>query len=341
MRRFAYPLLVFLAACGDHPDDPAIPKPLASVTASSIANSAVALCWLGTDGKAACMDTLNGSQAITPMSDLDGAASLVPGSSLEGLFAGGRLVASPGPTVLSSNAVQAAYALSGNISCWVGADGSAFCDHPTATTAIPLPMGTRAKKVAVSEDDLCVLLSDATVRCWAMQNGDWTIQGAGEPVVGVAGATDLALASYEFGSGAADAAPWGCAIVGGGQVLCWGDNTLGQLGIGSLGGMSASAVAVLDGDQGRQPLAGAVAIALGGGHSTAILADGSVHTWGQSVFATGSKQGVANRVGHLTRATAVGIGAWLDCALIAAQVVCWGGSHHVGPDWSFVSYLPN
>src|SRR5205085_12221137 len=59
-----------------------------------------------------------------------------------------------------------------------------------------------------------------------------------------------------------------------GTVWAWGDNTYGQLGIGTFGGSRNSPTQVSN-------LSGVVAVKAGGsGHSLALKADGNVWAWG-------------------------------------------------------------
>ena len=75
-----------------------------------------------------------------------------------------------------------------------------------------------------------------------------------------------------------------CTIDPGGQVKCWGDNTYGQLGIGTYGinrGLASppsTGVELGMGDDGTPLIA--FKVATGFGHSCAILNDGSLKCWG-------------------------------------------------------------
>jgi hypothetical protein len=313
--------MLALVAC-DVPNDPAVPKALARVKATLLAGSPVAVCWEDTSGKTSCKSTLDSSLDITPVPQLDGAKSLISGSSLVGLLPDGSLVDTFSSVVVARHVVQAGYAYEGGMTCWVAEDGTAACSYLGVETPIPLS-GATARQVAVSQNELCVLLDDGTVRCWLMHDG-WSIKGAGEPIDGIERATQIAVSSN-------DSSLWACAIVTGGEVRCWGENTNGELGRGTAGPEVTTAAPVLDGDNGNRPLVSAVAIALGNDHSAAILDDGSVHMWGHSVFSSG----VARRVPEIDHATALGLGTWLDCALVDGQITCWGGTHHVGPEGQY------
>ena len=65
-----------------------------------------------------------------------------------------------------------------------------------------------------------------------------------------------------------------CAIVTGGDVQCWGENTEGKLGTGSSDSKSYDPTPVSNlGDK-------AISISLGDDHRCAVLEDGRVQCWG-------------------------------------------------------------
>lgn len=115
-----------------------------------------------------------------------------------------------------------------------------------------------------------------------------------------------------------------CALTAGGRVFCWGDNTYGQLGDGTMTG-SLTPVAVKG--LGR----GVGAIALGRFHSCAVTAAGAVRCWGnnwdgQLGDGTTTRRPLPVQVRGLRRgAAAVVAGFSHSCALTTAGAVwCWG-----------------
>ena len=75
-----------------------------------------------------------------------------------------------------------------------------------------------------------------------------------------------------------------CALLTGGTVACWGDNSFGELGGGTmtgpqtcLGGLACSPTPVT-----VSGLSGVTAIAAGGGQTCAVLAGGTVDCWGDN-----------------------------------------------------------
>jgi hypothetical protein len=114
----------------------------------------------------------------------------------------------------------------------------------------------------------------------------------------------------------------GCAIVGAGELFCWGDNDDGQLGIGQRSDSAPpSRVAlpetVIDADAGW-------------GHTCAVLADGAVYCWGYGHYGqvgpTVRLHGAEPvQVPGLPAATGVVLGTYHSCATTeAGELWCWG-----------------
>lgn len=101
----------------------------------------------------------------------------------------------------------------------------------------------------------CVLLREGELRCVDHRFG-WD-----DP--GVAGVRSLALSSSHA-----------CAVVGGGQLRCWGDNYEGQLGVmGEFDGLVQVA-----------GISNAARVGVGVDHSCAARSDGAVFCWGNGDF---------------------------------------------------------
>ncbi|MEO5629073.1 MAG: hypothetical protein ABIQ62_04805, partial [Thermomonas sp.] len=129
---------------------------------------------------------------------------------------------------------------------------------------------------------------------------------------GLSGVTALALGAYHS-----------CAIVAGGAVRCWGSNGSGQLGTGdTINRTTPVAVFGLE--------AGGTALALGGGHSCAIVSGGAVQCWGYNFYGqlgNGSTINSATQVAvsGLTGAATFALGGSHSCAIVASRAVqCWG-----------------
>jgi alpha-tubulin suppressor-like RCC1 family protein len=123
--------------------------------------------------------------------------------------------------------------------CWgnggLGQLGSTTSYTPNPTDVIGLPRGVSA--IATGNAHTCAILVDGGLLCWGdntsgdLGNGSTAESSAAMPVQG------LASGVVAVSGGGAHT----CAIANMGQVLCWGQNSAGQLGNGS---MADSAVPV-------------------------------------------------------------------------------------------------
>jgi hypothetical protein len=153
-----------------------------------------------------------------------------------------------------------------------------------------------------------------------------------------------------------------CAVTQAGQVLCWGDNTYGQLGRGLQGGTSNNPTAV--------PLPGnktAKQVSCSNNDTCVVATDGSVYCWGRNISgqvgwnapdaAQFNQTAATNPVqvlGLTGKATYVGTGGTngtvqngtgYACALIeGGSVQCWGSNSDLqlgrGPD-AGIANCPN
>jgi alpha-tubulin suppressor-like RCC1 family protein len=126
-----------------------------------------------------------------------------------------------------------------------------------------------------------------------------------------------------------------CAVLSGGTVTCWGDNSNGQLGSG--GTMSSSIPVPVTG------LTNATAVTIGGTlgsgiHVCALQSSGTVSCWGSNYsgeLGTGTAAGqaaVPMVVPNLAGATAIAAGNDFTCALITGGTVqCWGNLSYGQP----------
>jgi alpha-tubulin suppressor-like RCC1 family protein len=122
--------------------------------------------------------------------------------------------------------------------------------------------------------------------------------------------------------------PTSCALFSSGTLECWGNDTYGRLGDGKDANRRVSG--------GRAPvtvkgITGATAISVGGEHTCALLAGGSVTCWGeilgaQSVNGKVPYTSTPVRVKGISGATALSTGAYSSCVVLAdRKVKCWGG----------------
>ncbi len=118
-----------------------------------------------------------------------------------------------------------------------------------------------------------------------------------------------------------------CVLLTSRGVECWGHNAEGELGDGTTGNDSRVA----------HPVSGirtATAVAVGGFHGCALLASGAIRCWGLNSYGqlgNGTTNNIATTpvaVTGISTATALDLGYWHSCALLASgHIQCWGSGY--------------
>lgn len=170
----------------------------------------------------------------------------------------------------------------GTVSCWGrGLDGQ-LGDGGTISTGSAVQVRDLgvATEIAAGGNHSCAIVADRSVRCWGAgalgQLGWGTLSGHAVPskVMNLGGAVRIAAGEAHTCARTSTLTSADVQVDTAGNVLCWGDNRLGQLGNGSAApdpGMGPSA-AVISGD--------ALEIAAGGAHSCATRRDRTTVCWG-------------------------------------------------------------
>jgi len=179
----------------------------------------------------------------------------------------------------------------------------------------------------------CFLYDDGSVRCSGYnemgQLGDGTTTSSINQVVvdlGGAIATDVSSGYWHT-----------CALLSDGQILCWGQNTQGQLGDGSTND-SASPVSVNLGSGTT-----ALQLSAGGRYTCALVQNSSIACWGQNAAGQlgdnstlSSTSPVYPNLPAGRTAIEISAGASTTCAILdnASAAMCWGdgGGGRLGND---------
>jgi alpha-tubulin suppressor-like RCC1 family protein len=207
--------------------------------------------------------------------------------------------------------------------CGPYTDMASAVDEPCEKVPRAVPGVSGAVAVATSGDDTCAVMRGGALTCWGAddfgQLGDgFSGSAPHDPSpVGVGGISDVLRVAL----GATHA----CAVSGTAEAAyCWGDNSEGQLGIGSeqLDSNRSTPVSV-------PGLEHVVDLDAAAGVTCAAIDDGSVKCWGDpsslfpaSVGARTTSPVAANGIAH---AASVRTGGTHACAIRDDQtVVCWG-----------------
>ena len=216
-----------------------------------------------------------------------------------------------------------ALAANGSVRCWGDNGNGELGTGSGAPRAVPVQvvgLGSGMKAVAAKGDFSCALTAAGAVKCWGNNNhgqlGDGTISRRVVPVA----VTGLNSGIQAIAPGDSHA----CALTAAGGVVCWGNNSHGQLGDGTTTQRLAPvAVAGLD--------SGVRAIAAGGDHTCAVTTAGAVFCWGDNVAGQVGDGTTEHRdmpvqvTGLGSGVQAISLGYYHSCALTSAGAVsCWG-----------------
>jgi alpha-tubulin suppressor-like RCC1 family protein len=184
--------------------------------------------------------------------------------------------------------------------------------------------GTSSTTITAAGNQNCALLNGG-VKCWGANN-------AGQLGDGTRTNRLTAVPVSELSSGVQQVASGGfndghtCALLSGGAVKCWGDNTFGQLGDGTETDRTKP-IAVSGVSSGVQ------AIALGDSHTCALLSSGGVKCWGYNGSGelgdgTRDQRDTPTEVAGLSSGVqAITAGSDHTCALTSGGAVkCWGSN---------------
>jgi len=185
------------------------------------------------------------------------------------------------------------------LTCCVPVGGN-ITPPPTATPLVSATM------VSTNWSNSCAVRGDGKVFCWGFNYKEVAVE------VGVAGATDVSV-----GNGFA------CARLASGGVRCWGSNSIGELGNGTTTDVGSTPTST-------SGITSATSLSVGYLHACALLADGTIHCWGQNFYGqlgdgSNADGDVPTTVANIANATSVSAGQYETCAGLADGTVrCWG-----------------
>ncbi|MSP26359.1 MAG: hypothetical protein EXR75_14630 [Myxococcales bacterium] len=216
-----------------------------------------------------------------------------------------------------------------------------------ALPAVLLGTGKSAKAIAAGAYHACVILNDDTTKCWGSNTGgrlglgdqlgrgnDPNEMGDNLPAVLLGAGKNAKMVT----TGAAHT----CVVLNDDTVKCWGQNNLGQLGLGNTQNrgdqpdeMAGSLPVVLLGG-GKT----AKAVAAGDAHTCAQLNDDTVKCWGYNLYGTLGQGDSVNRgdnpneLADFLNPIALGVGKTIktldvgddfSCAILNDDSIkCWG-----------------
>jgi len=207
---------------------------------------------------------------------------------------------------------------------WTGQVGNGTTGATVATPAQVSGLTTATQAIA-GQNSSCALLSSGSVKCWGTgANGSL---GDGQTYVGNDGqSTPVTVSGISTATQIAKGDDYGCALLSGGSIKCWGFNSSGQLGDGSTTSRN-TAVSV-------SGISTATQISARTSNTCALLQDGSIKCWGwygsgMLGTAVASDSSSPITIAGVSNATAVVVGNSHTCAIISGgQVKCWGDNSY-------------
>jgi alpha-tubulin suppressor-like RCC1 family protein len=215
----------------------------------------------------------------------------------------------------------------GGVKCWGANYFGQLGDGTTDNHNTPVDVaGLSGAVTALSAGggQTCALLAGGSLQCWGYnqfgQLGDGTTENRRAPVnvVGLDGSVS-ALSAGNVHT---------CAILVGGGMKCWGNNTSGQLGDGSLQDRPLPVDVIGLGGS-------ASALGAGGYHTCALLSSGAARCWGENYTGTlGNGNYTDSSVpvdvfGLAGGASSLAVGYSHTCVLAAGGLVkCWGDNSY-------------
>lgn len=198
-------------------------------------------------------------------------------------------------------------------------DGNAPPNTITPTSVVGA--GTGILGVGNGLNHACAIKSDHTLVCWGYnysgQLGDGKKVPQSATPIPVPGVSNVVQVSGGI--------VFTCAVISGGTVKCWGDNTHGQLGNGN----NTPTTSIVD----VKGLSDAVEIAVGSYHACALRSGGTVSCWGMN---TAGQLGNGNTMDSysptdvgVTQGMHITAGFNFSCAVkTTGQIMCWGGNDY-------------
>ncbi len=213
----------------------------------------------------------------------------------------------------------------GSVKCWgynnngqLGIDNTTnMGDNSGEMAVLPvvnLGTGRTATAISLHANQSCALLDNASVKCWG-SNQHGRLGLGNNNTIGDQSGEMAALTGIDLGTGrTATAIAAGayitCALLDNASVKCWGNNNIGELGIGTTDDMGNNTgemgdnLPSIDLGTGRT----ATAIAAGYYHSCAALDNGAVKCWGDNAYGQlgiGTTDDMGNNTGEMAALTGI------------------------------------
>jgi alpha-tubulin suppressor-like RCC1 family protein len=229
----------------------------------------------------------------------------------------------------------------GTVKCW-GANGLGQLGNGTTTTYSLRPVAVKgissAKAISTgATNTTCVLLSGGAIDCW----GNNVYGQLGNGKTGGYSPRPVAVKGLSGAKAVSTGGDHTCALLSGGAIDCWGNNSEGQLGDGPTATNGGYGSSLLDSSTpvAVKGISSAIAVSVGLQDSCAVLSGGSVECWGANLYGqlgNGTTGGTGSAsvgttpvaVKGIGSAKAVSTGLNGACAvLLGGTIRCWGANN--------------
>ena len=255
------------------------------------------------------------------------------GANVDGQLGNGTLVDSPVPVSVGGGVTTAVAVTAGDshscallsdrsLVCWGSNSSGQLGDGTTLDSQLPVAvqgLGGPVAQVSAGSLFTCALMVDRTAKCWGYgfygQLGDGN--GGNDSAVPVAVSGVATAVAVSAGDSHA------CAVLSTGSVLCWGSNSVGQLGNNSL---VDSLVPVT-----VSSMTTAVSVSAGFAHTCAVLSTKALKCWGDNFYGQLGNNSVTDifktpvSVSGISTGVSVTAGGAHSCAVLTTgSMKCWG-----------------
>jgi len=219
----------------------------------------------------------------------------------------------------------------GGVVCWGNDFAGQLGDGAFGQKSVPVPVlnpdGTQLTGViaiGAGGNHSCAVRIDGTVRCWGLNFRGMLGDSSRNPDTFVNSPFAITVTGLTDAVGVALGSGHTCAVRVNGLVMCWGSNSLGELGQGFIDIQHVSATQVTDLDD-------VVGMAAGDNHNCAVRANGGVRCWGRNDFGQIGDGTISvprsspTAVNGLGLVVTLALGQDHSCARRAdGEVRCWG-----------------
>ena len=210
-----------------------------------------------------------------------------------------------------------------SVNCWGDNSEGQLGDGTTADrqtmTPVNFGIGRTAVSISSGNSHTCAILDDASLKCWGSnsqgQLGDGSVVDSSIPLdIDLGSDVPITISAGSYHT---------CVVLATANLKCWGDNSDGQLGDGTVNSIYTPSYVDLGSDL-------VLAISTGGSHTCAITNTPDLKCWGDNSHGQLGDSSTSDRytptmVALSTTPVAVSTGDMHTCTILSDTTLsCWG-----------------